>query len=77
MGAQYVILYTFNKPSTDFNMQRHAFCVITTLYGFFSFPMLCLHMKHFRDGMDEDDRGRLKRIVAKIYAVVKITWVPC
>ena len=27
--------------------------------------MLCLHMKYFRDGIDEDDRGRLAQLWQK------------
>ena len=35
----------------------HAFrvqyiCLITSFYGFFTFLMLCLYMKHLRDAME-------------------------
>ena len=46
-------------------MYRHAFFVTTALYGFYTFLMLCLHMKYFRDGIDEDDRGRLAQLWQK------------
>ena len=56
-------------------MHRHAFFVITAFYDLFTFLMLCLHMKNLRDGMDEDDRGRLARIVAKKQCLVgKVPW---
>ena len=48
----------------------HAFCVgycclIIALYGFFTFLMLCLYMKHASDDMDYDHRRRLARIVTE------------
>ena len=46
-------------------MYRHAFFVITALYGFYTFLMLCLHMKYFREGTDEDDGGRLAQLWQK------------
>ena len=69
-------MFTFNKPSTcslysnrgDRNM--HAFrvrycCLIIAFYGFFTFLMLCLYMKHASDDMDYDHRRRLARIVTE------------
>jgi len=48
----------------------HAFrvrycCLIIAFYGFFTFLMLCLYMKHASDDMDYDDRRRLARIVTE------------
>ena len=76
LGAQNVRMFTFNKPSTcslysnrgDRNM--HAFrvrycCLIIAFYGFFTFLMLCLYMKHASDDMDYDHRRRLARIVTE------------
>lgn len=62
-------MYTFNKPSADFIMHRCALFVITALYGFIYLSnALLMPMKYLRDGMDEDDRGRLAWIVAKTCA---------
>ena len=65
LGAQNVRMFTFNKPSTcslysnrgDRNM--YAFrvrycCLIISFYGFFTFLMLCLYMKHASDDMGYD-----------------------
>ena len=48
----------------------HAFrvryyCLIIAFYGFFTFLMLCLYMKHASDDIDYDDRRRLGRIVTE------------
>ena len=46
------------------------YCLITALYGFFTFLILCLYMKYLRDGMDEDDRRRLARMVTETCAAI-------
>ena len=45
-------------------------CLIIAFYGFFTFFMLCLCMKHLRDQMDYDDRRRLARIVTETCAAI-------
>ena len=76
LGAQNVRMFTFNKPSTSSlysnrgDRNKHAFrvrycCLIIAFYGFFTFLMLCLYMKHASDDMDYDHRRRLARIVTE------------
>ena len=68
-------MYTFNKPSTDFIMHRYAFFVITVLNGFFDVHQILKRQHGLR--RQEDDRGRLARIVAKTCAAcgyLKVPW---
>ena len=68
-------MFTFNKPSMCplhlkcANRIMHAFrvqyiCLIIAFYGFITFFMLCLYIKHLRD------RRRLARIVTETCAAI-------